>query len=109
MSGFSFSKAAGLQQQPKGEVSKTNATSKSKQDGGSSHVNDLHSQAAAHTGNNSTTSMPSQFEAQKQTDADSEEAIFWKDKGNLAYRAGKWEVAAEAYSRSVTSVCASMP
>ena len=108
MSGFSFSKAAGLQQQSKGEVSKTEANSRSKRDGGSSHVNKLHSQAVVHTGNDSTTGMPSQLEAQEQTDADSEEAIFWKNKGNLAFKAGKWEVAAEAYSRSVTSVCAIM-
>lgn len=84
MSNFSFSKAAGLQQQqPEGKSSWLGSKSKALPDSKSTDGNGTHSKPA----------VP------KATDADREEAAFWKDKGNMAFKAQKWEVAAEAYSR----------
>ncbi len=84
MSNFSFSKAAGLQQQqPKGKSSQLDNKSKAVPD------------ATVGNGTHSKPAVPKGTE-----DADREEAAFWKEKGNMAFKAQKWEVAAEAYSRS---------
>ena len=85
MSNFSFSKAAGLQQQqPIGRSGQLEDKSKAVPDARSTDLNGAHNKPA----------VP------KSTDADKEEAAFWKDKGNMSFKAQKWEVAAEAYSRS---------
>lgn len=41
----------------------------------------------------------SQVNGQPGSDDGKEDAIFWKDKGNMAFKTGKWEVAVQAYSR----------
>ena len=89
MSDFSFRGAARLQQQPKGKGSHPEIKSNGMPDGGSTHhVDGVHS-------------APTVCE---DVDANREESAFWKDKGNVAFKAKKWEVAAEAYSRSAVSL-----
>jgi hypothetical protein len=41
----------------------------------------------------------SQGNEQPGSDDGRENALFWKDKGNMAFKAGKWEVAVQAYLR----------
>lgn len=40
-----------------------------------------------------------QVSGQPGSDDGKKDALFWKDKGNMAFKAGKWEVAVQAYSR----------
>lgn len=88
MSGFSFSKAGGVQHQKDREGALP-----------------FKSKATPDTGSNGMNSKPT---ADRKSDASREESAFWKEKGNLAFKAKKWEVAAEAYSRSARST-RSMP
>lgn len=84
MSHFSFSQATGSeQQQVKEKSSHPEDKSKALPDHRSTDVNGAHSKPTG----------PEDAEANR------EESAFWKDKGNMAFKAQKWEVAAEAYSR----------
>ena len=73
-----------MQQQPHGKGTHPDVKSKGIPNGKSKHHgNGVHSAPTARV----------------DTDANREESAFWKDKGNMAFKAKKWEVAAEAYSR----------
>ena len=85
MSHFDFSRATASQQQHQQKEKCTYSEDKSKAlpDYRSTDVNGTHSKPT----------LPQDAAANR------EESAFFKDKGNMAFKAQKWEVAAEAYSR----------
>ena len=114
MSSFSFSRPANPQQQQQRSSAGALRPKDPLHSKGGAHIDSdgmqqqrefsagsLHSNSSACSKGKGEDRRPNGAQVNGQTGSDDgkEDALFWKDKGNMAFKTGKWEVSVQAYSR----------